>query len=355
VLWLPLAAALAIALSIYLIPVGARAAGPAETVTVTLSPSTVVADGISTSTATATLSIGPVLVPGQAVAFASSDSGIHFAPTVANLDGTYTARLTSSTAAGTPTITATSRWAGRPASGESTLTQTPGPAKRMVLSLQPSSIIADGRSLTTATVTVADAYGNPVRTDAVVFTSSDPREAVTQVANNGNGTYSALVRSSKTPGQVAIQATDAAAGLSVRSELSQVAAASMLSLVTMQWTFDYTHAYTQVLSLVVNGAPAGATVLIDCHGRSCPFSRRLTVIKTRRCAPDATSRCAAPGTIDLARDFRRHLKAGTRITVAITQPQSIGKYYVFGVRAGRAPRVQVGCLAIGATRPGQPC
>lgn len=179
-LWVVLGAVLPIALSTYLLPARAEAAGPVETITVTLSPSSIVADGVSTSAATATLSFGGVPLPGQTVAFSSSDRGIQFGPAIDNLDGTYTATLTGSTAVGTPTITATSQWAGQTASGEATLTQTPGPAKNMILSLTPRSIIADGSSFTIATATVADAHGNPVPMDNVVFSSSDPGERVVE-------------------------------------------------------------------------------------------------------------------------------------------------------------------------------
>jgi hypothetical protein len=193
--------------------------------------------------------------------------------------------------------------------------------------------------------------------DTVVFSSSDPREQVEATGNNGNGTYSAVIRSSTTPGLVAITATDTTANLSVRSELSQTASGSLMSLVTMQWTFHYTRAYTKVLSLAVDGAPAGAEVLIGCHGRGCPFTKPVSVISgANRCGPKGRRRCAAGKTIELAHDFRkRRLHAGTRITVAITRPQWIGKYYEFDTRAGRAPRVQVSCLAPGTTRPGAPC
>jgi hypothetical protein len=340
-----------------LLPDRAEAAGPVEVITLTLSPSSIVADGVSTSAATATLALGGVPLPGQAVAFSSSDPGIQFGPAIDNLDGTYTTTVTGSTAVGTPTITATSQWAGQTASGEATLTQTPGPAKNMILSLTPRSIVADGITFAIATVTIADAHGNPVPMDTVVFSSSDPGERVGETGNDGNGTYSAVIRSSTTPGLVAITATDTAANLNVRSELSQTASGSMMSLVTMQWTFHYTLAYTNVLSLVVNGAPAGSRVLIGCHGRGCPFTKRLRAISAnRRCGSRGRRKCATAKTIELAGDFRkRGLRVGTRITVAITRPQWIGKYYLFDTRAGRAPRVRVDCLVPGRTRPGAPC
>jgi hypothetical protein len=356
-LWFVLAVVLAISLSAYLFSERAAAAGPTETITVTLAPSSIVADGVSTSTATAVLRFGAGLLAGQTVVFSSSDSGIHFGPTIDNLDGTYTAMLSSSTAVGAPTITATSQWAGQTASGRATLTQTPGPAKNMTLSLEPQSIIANGRSYTAATAKVADAHGNPVPTDRVIFSSSDPREEITATANNGNGTYSVLIKSSTTLGQIAIQATDPAANLTARSELSQVASGSLLSLVTMQWTFDYTPGYTKVRYLTVYGAPVGASVVIDCHGRGCPFTEHVNAVtETKPCGPKGKRSCQTSRTIDLAPDFQnRRLRVGTRITVAITQPLWVGEYYQFTVRSRRAPRVHVACLAPDEIRPDAPC
>ena len=341
----------------YLLSTRAEAAGPTLTVTVTLSPSSIAADGVSTSTATAVLRFGPGALAGQNVVFSSSDKGIRFGPTIDNHDGTYTAVLTSSTAVGAATITAASQWAGQTASGAATLTQTPGPATTMALSLAPQSIAADGRSYTTATIVVADAHGNPIPTDRLVFSSSDRHEKIGATANNGNGTYSALIESSTTPGQVAIQATDVTANLSVYAELTQVASGSLLSLVTMEWTFHYTPAYTDIRHLAVDGAPAGTRVIIDCHGRGCPFTEHVsTDTDTKACRSKAKRRCQPPGTIDLASDFQNHrLRVGTQITVAITRPLWIGKYYQFNVRARRPPAVHVGCLAPDAVRPGGLC
>jgi Bacterial Ig-like domain (group 3) len=125
---------------------------------------------------------------------------------------------------------------------------------------------------------------------------------------------------------------------------------------TMQWTFDSTSTYTKVLRLVVNGA-SGSTVTMSCHDRGCPFARKaMLVAKTRRCAQKPTHTCPARGTIDLAPRFlNRRLSVGAQITVVITRPGWIGKYYQFTVRAGRPPHVQIACLAPGAIRPGFAC
>jgi len=368
------AAVLALAFSMYLLRSPAAAAAPVETVTVTLSPSRIVADGVSSSTATATVSLAGAPLVGQTVVFSSSDGGIRFGPTIDNLNGTYTAMLTSSRVAGSATVTATTSSGASQLSGQTTLVETPGPASSMTLSIAPPSISANGSSSATATATLADGNGNPIPTDAVTFSSSDPGEQIVGTANNGGGTYSALIRSSTTPGQVVITATDTNANRIARSQLTQTAAqapgspntsgpgrssgaGSMLPFVTMQWSFRYTSAYTEVLSLVVDGAPAVAAVQVACHGSGCPFTRDLIVIgQTRRCRLREKHACRGDGTIELAPDFRRHrLSAGTRLTVAITRPTWIGKYYVFVVRKRRAPRVRVTCLAPGQTQPSGVC
>jgi adhesin/invasin len=295
----------------YVLRSPAAAAAPVETVTVTLSPSKIVADGVSSSTATAAVSFGRVRLIGQTVVFSSSDGGIRFGPTIDNLNGTYTAMLTSSRVAGVATVTATTSSGANKASGQTTLAETPGPASSMALSVAPPSITANGTSYATATVTVADGNGNPIPTDAVTFSSSDPGQQIVGTANNGGGTYSALIRSSTTPGQVVITATDTNANRIARSQLTQTAAqapgspstgapgsstspGSMLSFVTMQWSFRSASAYTNVLSLVVNGAPADAVVLVACDGRGCPFSRRAPSAAASPSGSDAPQPAVGP-------------------------------------------------------------
>jgi len=111
----------------------------------------------------------------------------------------------------------------------------------------------------------------------------------------------------------------------------------------MQWSFHYTPAYTNVLSLVVKSPPIGATVLLECHGRGCPFAKQAKAVTKHE-------------PINLMRSFRKQrLRAGTQITVELTQPGWIGEDYRFTTRARRGPRIQVACLAPGETRPGAGC
>jgi hypothetical protein len=99
----------------------------------------------------------------------------------------------------------------------------PTPASVLQVSLQPSAVLADGHSVTTATATVREENGDPVFEDQIVFSSSDPAQHVGPVVNHEDGTYSARIVSSTTPGNSTITATDASVspGLSGSATLHQ--------------------------------------------------------------------------------------------------------------------------------------
>jgi hypothetical protein len=126
----------------------------------------------------------------------------------------------------------------------------------------------------------------------------------------------------------------------------------------MQWGFHYTEFYTTVLQLLVNGTGAGDTVTVTCHGPGCPFTKRVSRLSApRRCAHRTRRhRCTAPQQVDITGALRsHHLRAGVTITVTITRPNWVGKSYIFKMRVGHAPRIGIGCLAPGSTRPGVGC
>ncbi len=186
-----------------------QTAGPATTVTVALNPTSIVANGTSTSTATATVKdAAGNLVKGDTVAITSSDAGEHIGTVTNNGNGTYSATVTSSTTAGTATITAKDTSVTPNVSGTATLTQAAGPATTVTVALNPTSIVANGTSTSAATATVKDANGNLVKGDTVAITSSDAGEHVGTTTNNGDGTYSATITSSTTVAPATITATD---------------------------------------------------------------------------------------------------------------------------------------------------
>ena len=75
-------------------------------------------------------------------------------------------------------------------------------------------------------------------------------------------------------------------------------------------------------------AAAGAAVLVRCEGRGCP-RRRWS---------------ARPGRIGA---LERFLRAGTRITIRVAQPGTIGKHVRFVIRDGKAPFRRDACALTG--------
>jgi adhesin/invasin len=548
--------------------------GPATNVSVQLTPSSsIVANGTATTTAIATVTDffnNPV--PGETVDITTSDPGVGVSPTPAhdNGDGTYTATITSSTTVGPVTVTATD---GSLPPAQTTLTQTAGPATQVSVSLHPASIPADGSSQTTATATVTDAQFHPISGDPVVFVPSDPGDTVGPITDNLDGTYTATITSSSTPGAVQVVAVDQTTGANGQTTLNQTAAPSatainvvpaqpvtnqtvtMVATVTasfgspagtvafrdggspisgcdnvsvtavgssaanatcqtsfaaanspvavtaaftpsggsnvggstsspadllsvgqdstttnltassanptagstvtylaavvpkhggptqpsgsiqfsdgthtlsgcssqpllhgssssgaaaavcqvsfgavgprvitahylgdasftgsdspsaqtvvhkrpapqrlsssLQWTFFFTPTYTNVLSLLAHGVPAGASVQVKCRGQGCPYGKRTIVVSNAKpCKTTPTRHCTKlpSSTVDLLAAFRHHrLKVGAKVTVEVLRPAWIGRYYRFTMRSGRAPRTRISCLAPGAPRPGVGC
>ena len=49
--------------------------------------------------------------------------------------------------------------------------------------------------------------------------------------------------------------------------------------------------------------------------------------------------------------LERFLRAGTRVTIRVSEPGAIGKYVRFVIRDGSAPKRRDACLAPGGTEP----
>ena len=79
-------------------------------------------------------------------------------------------------------------------------------------------------------------------------------------------------------------------------------------------------------------APATARVVVRCRGGGCRFFSRST----------GSSRI---------HELERVLRSGTRITIRVTRPDTIGKHVLIVIRDGSAPRRRDACLMPGSTRP----
>ncbi len=233
--------------------------GAPANIGLSLRPSSITANGASTSTAIAILTdASGNRIPGQAVAFSSTDANESISGVTDNGNGTYTATITSSTTPGTPTITVSDGGL----TAQQTLTQTPGPAANIAVAVQPPVIKADGASTATATATVTDAFGNPVSGDPVNITSLNPGDTVFGLTQNGN-VYTAFIRSSFAPGNSTIVATDTATRAHGQTVLKEVTLSSAISLVSSPSSAATNQNVTLVAPVSGPGSPAGTIDFFD--------------------------------------------------------------------------------------------
>ena len=325
-----------------------------------LSPSVLTADGSSSATAVVTLTddLGnPVAGDAGGLQLSANDPLVRFGPVHDNGDGTYTVTVFSSTVAHQVLVTVTETSSGLTAS--ESLTQVHGAAHTVNVSLASSVLTANGLSSTTATLNVSDAHGNPVAGDALVLSASPSGIRFGAITDRGGGRYTATVTSSISPGMATIRATDISAGpaASGTTSLTETPAPSLVSVATMQWTFFYTHAYTDVRSLMVSGAPSAASVHLGCAGQGCPFAA-LTIRpgKLPCCSRQPGRPCRSGSSLILTPRFGHHrLALGAHLTVRIVRPGWIGKFYGFTVRRAIGPAIRIACLAPGSSQPGAGC
>ncbi|MGS0561722.1 beta strand repeat-containing protein [Microbacterium aurugineum] len=151
--------------------------------TVAAAPGTIVADGVSTATVTVTVrdAQGNVLTDGgEAVVIQASAGAV--SATTDNLDGTYTATLTSSTVAGSATVSFLLD--GHFSPNTAPVAFIPGPADpaQATITASPSSVAADGLTTSLVIVTLFDSQGNAVTSGA------DTVDLGTTLGSFGSGT-----------------------------------------------------------------------------------------------------------------------------------------------------------------------
>jgi adhesin/invasin len=184
--------------------------GPGSTATslITASPTSIVANGSSTSTITVQLKDANgnnLTASGGTVAL--NTTGGSLGSVTDNNDGTYTATLTSSTTAGTATITGTLD--GNAITDNEVVTFTAGAASEATttISASPTTIPADGNSTSTITVQLKDANGNNLSTGGATVALNSTGGTLGSVTDNGDGTYTATLTSTTTSGPVTITGT----------------------------------------------------------------------------------------------------------------------------------------------------
>ncbi len=123
------------------------------------------------------------------------------------------------------------------------------------------------------------------------------------------------------------------------------------------WTFRFTPTYTSVLNLTVAGLYEGSAVLVGCRGKGCPFrSANFPVLRPKLCSPSVPALSCPPNTFFLTKYFAGHrLAVGAQLTIRISHPGYLGKYYGFTVRARKSPTLTIAWLAPGSSLPGVGC
>jgi hypothetical protein len=93
-------------------------------------------------------------------------------------------------------------------------------------------------------------------------------------------------------------------------------------------------------------APYGATVLVRCRGRGCPFKRTsMTLARAGAKTPSATLR--------VRKLERRLLRGGASVKVLVSRKGEIGKYTAFRIRTAKPPLRTDLCLSPGASAPSE--
>ena len=198
-----------------------------KTVSVSLSPATITADGLAQTTATATVTAaGGTPVVGDSVSISSSDGGEQVGPVTDNGDGTYSATITSSETVGMPTVTATDVSDASQPSGMVTLTQS---APTIGVSVKPGVIAADGKATAIATVRLTGVQGEAVPGQSVTIATTGPA-AAGPVIDNGDGTYTSVITSTDTPGEVTVTGTDVSVAPSVSAQAQLTTAPKVVSM-----------------------------------------------------------------------------------------------------------------------------
>jgi hypothetical protein len=158
-------------------------------------------------TATATTVESDRPVPGLDVAFASTDPGQSFGAVTDNGDGTYSATLAGSTTADIATVTATAAQ-GDVAGTTAVVTE----GYTVTVRPMSSRLVATGQASVDVTAEARTASGRPLPGLDLRLTSTDPGQTVGAVTDHGDGTYSARLTGSTTPGAASLSAVVTDAG-----------------------------------------------------------------------------------------------------------------------------------------------
>jgi hypothetical protein len=129
---------------------------------------------------------------------------------------------------------------------------------------------------------------------------------------------------------------------------------------SLSWKFAIKAHRTRVDRLVVRHVPAHAAVNLTCRGKGCPFAAAPNISGNKchgtPCRGQPPSREGARAAVDLAALFTRvKIAAGAKLTVSVTAKNTVGREWVFTVRAHNTPTARAACLRPGLSVPTTSC
>ena len=126
-----------------------------------------------------------------------------------NGDGTYTATLTAPTSTTTPDATIFYALDGTTGADTATVSFVPGAPSpdTSEIAAEPIFIPADGTSTSFVTITVRDSSGNLVTDAGDIIAVTTDRGTLSDVTDNGDGTYTATLTSGTTAGTATLSFT----------------------------------------------------------------------------------------------------------------------------------------------------
>lgn len=223
-------------------------------------PAIIVANGTAASVLTLSLKdINNNPVTGQSVTFNSTLAGSKISSTTDNGDGSYTAKLTGTTA-GRESVTvniAGSSFAVTAAVITLTADSSNLDAGKSVLSASPTTIVANGADTSVVVLILKDANDNPVSGQNVVFASSLTGSAMSDTTDNGDGSYSSSltgIKSGSTNISVSVAGTNFAVTGSSVSLTADSTTAKIASITSDKSEVTGTGTETATLSAVVTDA-----------------------------------------------------------------------------------------------------
>jgi hypothetical protein len=216
-----------------------------------------------------------------------------------------------------------------------------------------------GATRVTVTLSCHGPSGVPIAYRIVTEPGNGKVGAISQ--SNGKVTYTTHVGFSGTD-RFTYRATDAGGASATATATVILPALGRISS-TMTWgAFRPGDAATVLPSMLVKSLPGGATVRLSCTGKGCPIkTRTVSLAKQRVCTGKGKKRhcrrtVPSSGNLDLSRLVQnKRVKAGSAVIVAMIQPGSIGKEYVFLMVRGKQPSVKIRALAPGGTAPCPGC